>query len=317
MNEEKASHGFFERIEKFIPQGQYHVERDIAIRDFSQFLSEIELINSGVSLDETGVKERKRAQLPSVIGFVSHACQMVGDEKMLFSAAETPKGSIAYLKLTGTMQANDGYCSRGISSLINDLRAAYANPNIVGVLIEARTGGGDGVAGQMLNAAIDDRNKPVVVLADQELASAGVMGTLAADEIVANGNMTRIGSVGTYVTIDNSFAQFYNRWYTDIYADKSGKKNRAFRDVKEGNLDTLKAQINVYNENFHDLVKSYRTLSGSKAQQDDTLSGEMFSAQEAKKRGLIDSVGGMTYALTRIQGFAAMPNFLQIIKNKN
>lgn len=79
--------------------------------------------------------------------------------------------------------------------------------------------------------------------------------------------------------------------------------------MQDGNLDVLREQVNVYNEMFLDAVKEYLPLKGSKNDIAHTLSGEMFSAVEGKKRGLIDGIGGMRYAIQRLKSYADMPNY--------
>jgi ClpP class serine protease len=109
--------------------------------------------------------------------------------------------------------------------------------------------------------------------------------------------------------VDNNISQWYSRWYTDIYASKSTNKNKAWRAMQEGNLDVLREQIDEYNQLFLDEVQGFLTLKGSKKDIEQTLSGEMFNAEEGKKRGLIDGIGGMRYAIQRLQSYANLSNY--------
>lgn len=301
-----VQNGFFANLEKFIPQGEYAIDADFAFRSFTQFLSDIQQIQMGLSIKDIGMVERKRAQLPQLLDM--EGSRIIQGDNVLSDTSQTPFGSIAHLKLSGVMRSSDGMCSRGIDALTQDLYSAYANQNVIGAIIETDSGGGDGKAGEKLKAAIADRNKPVLVLF-HELGSAAVMGTLPADERIASSTMAKVGSIGTYVTVDNSMARWYSQWYTDIYASKSTNKNKAFRAMQDGNLDVLREQVNVYNEMFLDAVKEYLPLKGSKNDIAHTLSGEMFSAVEGKKRGLIDGIGGMRYAIQRLKSYADMPNY--------
>ena len=315
MNAAEVKIPRFENIEAFIPQGEYAISEDFLFRALTQLAEDLHSIQNGIPYEATGVIERKLAQLPTVLHFQNGSRQLVGDSKMLADQNLTPVGSFAHLKLSGVMRTTDGWYTRGIDSLTQDIYNAYANRNITGILLEGDSGGGDGKAGQKLQSALTDAAIPVVVWG-HELGSAAIMGTLPATEIIASSDMSKFGSVGTFVTIDNWMTKWYKQYYTDIYADKSPNKNKASRDLQEGNLETLKTSLNVYNEAFHTEVKKFRDLTGSKQQIDHTLSGEIFYAQEAKKRGLIDGVGTMQFALQRLESYASMPkpDFQKLLK---
>ena len=216
---------------------------------------------------------------------------------MLRTTEATPVGSFAHLKLQGVMRSSDGASSRGVGSLTNDFHAAFQNDNIEGILLEANTGGGEGLAGSMLQGLIAESPKAVAVWT-HFLGSAGVRAVIPADEIVASSDGAQIGSIGTCITLSRDFARYYNAWYEDIYADKSANKNKDFRELLKGNLEPLREYVNRYNSYFLNEVAQYREL---KRDQEHTLSGAMFFARDAKSRGLIDGIGSFTYAVERLQ----------------
>ena len=79
-----------------------------------------------------------------------------------------------------------------------------------------------------------------------------------------------------------------------IYASKSTKKNYQGREAMEGNYKPYAELVEQYNESFLSSVKAYRPLTGDVA---GTLSGDMFFAYDARKRGLIDQVGTFNDAM--------------------
>jgi len=239
------------------------------------------------------VKERKRAQAPRII--TSQGVFNFESEEQ--RRMEVPKGTIAHLNLSGVMRSQGGLSTRGINELVNDLNFAFAHDNISGVLLEAKTGGGEATAGLMLKSALENAPKPVVVHAHL-LASAGIMGTLPADEIIGSGASAQMGSIGTYITFQKGFGEYYKSNYQDIYAGKSKNKNKSFRALIEGNLQVMQSEIDEFNELFLKDVKKYRDLKGNV---EDTLSGAMFDAKKAKRRGLIHGIGGHQYALKRLK----------------
>lgn len=266
--------------------GEFAIEAGYAREQLARYLEELSLVEKGVKYSDLGIAERRHAMLPGVI-VIDNAVRTVQDPAVLQNASLTPPGSFAHLKLQSVMRAQDGLSTRGINSLIQDFNAAFTNDNIEGILLETNTGGGEVTAAQILKSVIEDAPKAVVVYAHM-MASGGVLGTLAADELIASGPGARIGSIGTFMSLPKGYAELYNNYYTDIYADKSTNKNKAFRKMLEGDLSDLRADINETNEYFLAEVKKYRELKGDV---NHTLSGELFFANEAKKRGLIDSIG--------------------------
>lgn len=290
----EAPHSF--SIDRYVVPGLYEIEEQWGWAQLVELTNEMFLLRTGVPYSELGISKRREDSMPAIISAAGDRNRVVYNPQLLQDEEQTPAGSFALLKLNGVMRANDGMSSRGVGSLIRDLNAAYDNQNIDGIIIEANTGGGESLAGTMLQSAIEESPKPVVVYAHM-LASAGVRGTLAADEIIASGPGAQIGSIGTYITLDKDFARYYTRWYEDLYADKSTNKNKDFREYLKGNVEPLRQSINRSNDNFLKEVQQYRPLRGDV---ENTLSGELFYAKDAKSRGLVDGVGSFQYAVQRL-----------------
>lgn len=287
-------------IEAFIVSGQFEIDERWGFDQLAEYANDLLLLRSGAEYKDLGISARRHSAQPGVITFKSGKATMVSNPEMLREAQLTPVGSFAHLKLQGVMRSTDGASSRGIGSLTEDFHAAFQNDNIEGILLEANTGGGEGLAGSMLQGLMADSPKAVVVWT-HFLGSAGVRATLPADEIIASGEGAQVGSIGTYITLSRDFARYYNAWYEDIYADKSANKNKDFRELLKGNTEPLREYVNRYNSYFLDEVAKYREL---KRDPEHTLSGAMFFAREAKSRGLIDGIGTFTYAVERLQANA-------------
>jgi ClpP class serine protease len=284
-------------VDFFIAHGEFEIDHAFAMQEFTWYLQELAEIRAGLPYEALGIAERRRRSMP---GIITAASKRVSDPKMLKDESLTPKGSFAHLRLQGVMRSKDGASSRGVNSLIEDMNAAFDNDRIQGILIEANTGGGEVTAGLMLQSIIEQSPKAIVVYAHQ-LASAGVRATLPADEIIASSKSAEIGSIGTFISLPRNFAARYKEYFQDIYADKSTNKNAWFRQWLEGDLSGLKADINRSNDNFLADVQKYRELKGSEKQIEEVLSGKMFYAPEAKRRGLIDGIGGFQYAVKRLK----------------
>lgn len=267
----------------------WHIEQQWAWSELGKYLSNIQVAKSDEVLDRL-----KQMNAPAYMD-AKGALIQVGANTVLRGAA--PPGSVLRLNLFGPMLAEGDWCSWGMYDYEAAIQAASDNPNVDGVFIRANTGGGEAISGQILHNAIKSSKKAVVVYAEL-LASAGVHGTLAADEIIAAGPQSRIGSIGTYASIDKEFLTWYQENVDDIYADVSPEKNNEFRQYLAGNSEPLRKSITENAKIFQQEVRDHRPL-GAKAE--DTLKGGMFFASDAKKRGLVDGTGDMNYALTRLQ----------------
>jgi ClpP class serine protease len=293
-------------IDEFILYGEFHIEASFAQAALSNYNEELRLRNAGVKYKELGVEERKAAQAPSAVLY-SEGKVFSFQNINLSDKNAVPQGSFAHLKLTGVMRAQGGMSTRGIDSLINDLQSAFQNDHISGILLECNTGGGEAIAGTMLQSALTDAPKPVVAYCHQ-LASAGIAGTLPVDEIIASSNMARFGSIGTLVSVNKKFLEKYKATTSDVYASQSTEKNAAFRAILAGDNAVLQSELDKSNSIFLQEVQTHRNLRGNAATVAHTLSGAMFDAQEAKKRGLIDGVGSTQYALKRLAAHVRLKN---------
>lgn len=288
-------------IEQFLLAGRFEINEAWGFDQIVEYFNDLNALRAGASYADLGIAARRHSALPRVVS-LSAAGQpvVVNDPAALRDPMYTPPGSYAHLRLQGVMRGQDGMSSRGVNTLIDDIHAANQNPNIEGILLEVNTGGGESTAGSMLQSVIAESPKAVVTWA-HFMGSAGVRATLPSDEIIAASEGAEIGSIGTFITIPREFSNWYNASYVDLYADKAKNKNRPFRKMLGGDLGDLKDYINRSNEYFLQEVAQYRPLKGDV---ENTLSGEMFFAKDAKRRGLIDGIGSYNYALSRLQANA-------------
>lgn len=300
------------KIDAFIFAGTpLAIDADFAKEMLVQYQHDLELLASGVPYSELGISKRREECVPSLIA-------ISGDNIEVNSFTETNiqarSGQFAHLKLKGAMRMGDGLSSRGIDSLINDVRTANANPNISGILLEVNSGGGEALAGGALMNAIKDSRKPVVALVHRA-GSAALRAILPAARRIGSGNDSQAGSIGSFVTIDRKFADWYNENYQDIYASQSPDKNRDFREMLNGSISSLQSSVNESAKIFQKDVKKYLNLSGDEAEVERTLSGGMFYAAEAKKRGLLDEIGTFETAVRALASEVRKAN--QSLSTKN
>jgi ClpP class serine protease len=196
------------------------------------------------------------------------------------------------------MTTRDEMSSYGVGMLDSQLRAAYANDNIGAVIIDTNSPGGEVTAMQMLVGAVQDRNKPV--LGFGRFAASAAYGTLAAtDEIIASDKMAQFGSVGAMITLDKTFIEFYKENFLTFYGEDAPNKNAEWRAILSGNEGPMQESVNKATKDFQAQVSKQRAITGGESYQRHTLSGAMFDAVEARRRGLVDGIGTMNYAISR------------------
>lgn len=284
-------------IDALIMHGEFEIELNWGINQLAGYLQELDLLEKGAKFSDLGIGMRREECRPRVYSIQNGSPVIVNNPKVLADSSSTPAGSYAMLRLQGVMRSSSGASHQGVDEISDQFFAAYQNENIAGVLLEVNSGGGESLAGSRLQSVMAESPKAVVVWAHFS-ASAAVRATAPADEIIASTEGAEIGSIGTLITVDRRFAQWYNSYVEDIYADKSTNKNKEFREFLKGNLDPLKANLNRSNEQFLAEVSRYRQL---KHDPEHTLSGAMFPAKEARRRGLIDGIGSFSYALSRLE----------------
>lgn len=273
-----------EKLLQLLSGKKYHIDEQWALSQLSETLIKNEL---GVNSFKEELQKSKSIDI-----YLDGNLQ--GDMEQL---DYVPGGSIAKINFSGVMTENDGWCNIGMATLAKQLEQLYSTPQIKGILLSMSTGGGESTAGDVLLNAIADRNKPVVVYTTF-LASAGIKGTLPADEIIAASPSTEVGSIGVMITLSKKYLEYIKQNELSLYSTKSPNKNQEFRQALEDNFDPLIERLTTIDEIFMNQVQQYRTLRGNI---EDTLSGSVITATEAVDRGLIDSIGTLQFALTRLQ----------------
>lgn len=153
-----------------------------------------------------------------------------------------------------------------------------------------------------MNDALSVRNKPVV--AHTYFAASAAYGTAAgADEIISLSEASRVGSIGAVVSLNRLALEEYANQWLDIYGKNAPNKNREFRAMQNGDFGPLQQVVNDATDMFQAKIKALRPLRGNDQKITDTISGDMFTGTESKRRGLIDGIGGIEYALKRLQAW--------------
>ncbi|MCP5326777.1 MAG: S49 family peptidase [Oceanospirillaceae bacterium] len=205
-----------------------------------------------------------------------------------------PEGSIAIISLSGVVTKYD-QGSRGTAGTItkNDLLArALANPNITGVILLMDSPGGQAGAGERMVQTIRKADKPVIGVIDGMACSAMYEIAAACTEIYCVDQMSKAGSVGTFVTVADYSKQLEQMGIKllELYATDSTQKNIEVREALAGKPEKLQAYVDEINAIFLASVKESR---GEKITDPDAYKGKAYTAKAAEAAGLIDGIATM------------------------
>jgi len=254
------------RIENLINSfSVLEIDIDFGIAALNKFFHELELVKSGVTLSELGMSERREASKPQDLG-----------------------NGIRKAHLEGVMRLQDSLSTKGVKSLIAELQALDKDPDVNAIVLEVNSGGGEAMAGAVLQSAISDMDTPVYTYAHL-LGSAAVRATLPSmGGIFLSSESAKIGSIGTMIQINKEMVEYLKENVDSLYSDESTHKNKGLRDYLLGDNTKLISSLNAETEIFKNQVLKYRSIP--QELQESTLNGDLFIANEAKKRGLIDGV---------------------------
>lgn len=282
--------------------GELAIDVESGLAYLNRYLLDLFLIASGARLSELDLAERRKEHKP----YLFADGRRVYDIERIYDSSLTAEGSVAVLRVVGYMQAESSGGSspiRGMRSFAEDLYAAYDNHNIKGIIIEVNSGGGELMAMEVAASALEARNKPV--LSHVYLAASAAYGLAAAtDEIIALTSMTRVGGIGAVISINRRALQQYAEEWVDLYGATAPKKNAEFRAALQGDLGPLQKVVDDATERFQRRVANLRGLNLNDERDIETVSGDMYTAYAARRRKLIDGIGGFDYVLKRVDAWA-------------
>jgi ClpP class serine protease len=210
------------------------------------------------------------------------------------------EASVFVLDLRGPITKYDQGCGPvGMKTKSDLIKKADLHSNIFAHVICIDSGGGEGYAGRLMAETLASLSKPVFSFIEDIGASAAYMIPAGTSYVVANSPQARIGSIGSYISVNDYREMLKNEGIReiDVYADKSKDKNRDYLAAIDGDESLLKKLINQYNDFFLAHVQKSR---GDKLTSNDWDSGKMFFAEDAKALGLIDDIMSFDELLTHI-----------------
>lgn len=237
-----------------------------------------------------------------------------GDYSTQTTISDAGAGAVAVLNLKGPVMKYSQMCGpQGTVDIAADLKAIEQNPNIIGTVMIVESGGGQSYAMKPLTDQMDASTKPIVVLGGNVIASAAYGISVHANEIIVDHPRAVIGSIGTMVSLQNvqPALEKMGVQFHEIYATKSTLKNQSYIQALEGNYDKIRSEIDLLNEDFIADIKSSRP--GISSTDKTIFAGEIYSALQAVELGMIDAIGNLDMAISRVKALSSNPEN----KNKN
>ena len=243
------------------------------------------------SLDNAERKEAKK---------VSCADFYVGSSKQVNPYTDK---SVYVTYLDGTMTKHGSCYSYGTREIAQELLEADKDPEIIGHIIVADSGGGAADSVPELSSAIKQLTKPIVSYIDGMAASACIYAISYTQKIIAHQAFDQVGCIGTMITVSGwpklrRDADGYVQ--VRVYADQSAEKNADYEAALEGNTQIIKEDLlNPLCQAFIDDMKANRPGAS-----DDQLTGKTYFAKDVVG-SLIDSIGSFEDAIQAVIDLAA------------
>lgn len=253
-------------------------------------------IIAGNHLDLSGVEK------PAISSKVSCQSYYIGE------AVNNPHSdkSVYITYLNGTMTKYETCYNWGTRDIAQELLKADKDPDIIGHIIVAESGGGQADSVPELADAIQQLKKPIVSFVDGMAASACIYAISYTQKIIANQPTARIGCIGTMMTVSGwPKMRKDSDGYVEvrIYADQSSEKNADYEAALEGNTQIIRDEtLNPLCERFINDMKANRPNVT-----DDLLKGKTYFAENVVGT-LIDSIGTFDDAMTAVIELAEANN---------
>lgn len=222
-------------------------------------------------------------------------------ETMSRQAQDSSSEKYVYVTyLQGTMLKHDGMCGEpGTRTIGQGLLDADSDPEVIGHIIVAESGGGACNSVSELSDAITKCAKPVVTYIDGMAGSACMYAISYSDHIMAHKPMDEVGCIGVMVQLsglpryhkDPQTGEIYCR----IYATDSSEKNLDYEAALEGDAKVIREEsLDPLCQQFMADIKANRP-----GVTEDQLHGKIFFAKDVVG-SLIDSIGTFEDAVAKV-----------------
>ena len=210
------------------------------------------------------------------------------EHELHVSDADSNEMKVAVYPLQGVILKEDGWCSVGIMSIMEDMRKNDAKENVIGHVLRIDSPGGEATYVETFSRFIrNEVKKPIHAHVCGMCGSAAYYIASACDKIYANEGNDIIGSIGAMSSWWDykPMLEKEGAVYHMVVADQSDLKNKIWTDADKGDYEALKAKLlNPVAQQFITTVKEFRpSLVLAEAYR-----GQIYNAQEALTINMID-----------------------------
>ena len=208
---------------------------------------------------------------------------------------------VAVIEITGTLTKRGGSLSQGYIQHRQALRAAAADRIVTGIMLSVDSpGGGMAGCGDLGDDIRQIRDRmPVHAYIDDLAASAGYWIVSQASQITINPT-GKAGSIGVYAVVSDYSALDEKRGIkTHVIRSTDLKGAGAGDEITDAQLAEFQRSIDDAAATFVAAVAAGRKISTDKAAA--WADARMWSAAEAKARGLVDHIGRFEQAMDRLR----------------
>lgn len=186
----------------------------------------------------------------------------------------------------------------GAESFIEALNEAAEDPDVKAIVLRVDSGGGDGLASDLMYRAVlqAKKKKPIVASMGDAAASGGYYVAMGADEIWANPT-TLTGSIGVFYA-KPAIKNFANKYGVTQESIARGKL-AGVADFFEPWTDDQRAAAQRWIDDFYDtfITEVAASRKMKKEDVDAVARGRVWSGKDAKAKGLVDQLGGLMEAV--------------------
>ena len=207
-----------------------------------------------------------------------------------------PENSVAIIPVQGVILPNK------TMDMVNYIRMAESNPNVIAVLFLVNTPGGAVFFTDTAAGIIKNMSKPSVGYVMNMGASAGMWLLSAMNRIVLSSPLDRVGSIGVMTSMMDASKFLKEKLgidIMDIYATASTNKNEQIRTFLNTDLPledrtkSIVADLDFVNVLFHEAIQKNLSISPDS----EVFSGGVYDAGQAIQLGLAHEICSFEDAL--------------------
>jgi protease IV len=279
-----------------------------AINDMADSLSvssakkamEYKLVDSLVYPDE--LKEKLKSLCYEHGGKKDEDNNFVGLDKYRksFSNYKVSAKKIALIYANGDITEGEGDDETiGASRISKAIRAARLDSNVKAIVLRVNSPGGDGIASDRIwrEVVLAKKQKPVIVSMGDYAASGGYYISCAASEIVAEPT-TITGSIGVFGLLPNAKELMENKLGINTDTVSTNTHSAApslFYPLESAEAMVLQNAIEDFYHTFLTRVSDGRNMTVANV--DSIGQGRVWSGEQARKIGLVDTLGSLKLAI--------------------